>query len=99
MLVRHLLERLLRRVMWRVLRLLVMLLWRIGRLLMRLIMLRNRPARALQDDLVEPLADRHSGLARGFPCSVADFRPHTFHVPRDALPHALTQTIPARTDP
>jgi hypothetical protein len=62
---------------------------------MLLISLRNWRARVLHDGLVEPLPDGDSGLARGFPCGVADFRPHTFHVPRDALPHALTQTRPA----
>jgi hypothetical protein len=85
---------------------LVMLLRRVGRRrlmmlsrVMMLIRLRNWTAGLFDDGLVEPLPDRNSGPARGFTCGVADFRPHTFHVPRDALPHALTQTIPARTDP
>jgi hypothetical protein len=58
---------------------------------MMLIRLRNWTAGLFDDGLVEPLPDRNSGPARGFTCGVADFRPHTFHVPRDALPHALTQ--------
>ena len=62
-------------------------------------MLMVAAAGMLHDGLGEPLPDRNSGLARGFPCGVADFRPHTFDVPRDALPHALTQTSPARTNP
>ncbi len=78
-----------------------LLLLRIRRLVlrMRLIMLRIRAGGAADDGLVEPLPDRNSGAARGFPCGVADFRPHTFHVPRGSLPHALTHTQPAETDP
>jgi hypothetical protein len=83
---------LLPRVMRRVLGLLLI---RRLRLRMLLITLRNWRTRVLHDGLVEPLADGDSGLARGFASGVADFRPHTFHVPRGSLPHALTQTRPA----
>jgi hypothetical protein len=86
---------LLPRIMRRVLRRMLLMRRVLLMLRMWLISLRNWRARVLHDRLVEPLPDGDSGLARGFPCGVADFRPHTFHVPRDALPHALTQTRPA----
>jgi hypothetical protein len=77
---------------------LMMLLRRVGRRrlmmlgrMMMLIRLRNWTAGLFDNGLIEPLPDRNSRPARGFTCGVADFRPHTFHVPRDALPHALTQ--------
>ena len=85
----------------RIMRLLrrLMLLLRIMLVRLLLIRRRKRAAGLFHDRLVEPLPDRNAGAARGFTCGVTDFRPDTFHVPRDALPHAITQTRPWETNP
>jgi hypothetical protein len=44
----------------------------------------------LQDDGVQPFAQRHARPARGFPCRLARFRPYAFDTPRHAKFHAHT---------
>jgi hypothetical protein len=67
--------------------LLILLIWRL-----RLVWRHAVFGGALQNGLVQPLSERHSGAARGFPGGVAGVVPHTFHIPRATLSHALIQT-------
>jgi hypothetical protein len=44
--------------------------------------------RLMQDDVVQPFAQRHAGPARRFPCGLARFRPNAFYTPWHAKFHA-----------
>ena len=47
--------------------------------------------RLVEDDRVEPFAERHAGAARRFSGGLAGFRPDAFDTPRNAKFHALTR--------
>ena len=46
--------------------------------------------RLLEDDVIEPFAERHAGAARGLARALAGLGPNAFHAPRDAKFHPHT---------